>query len=410
MAGFEYQALNSQGKTVKGVIEGDTERAARSTLRDQGLTPLRVDPIHQRAAAATAGRETAGAFTLRRKLSSADLALVTRQFATLVRAGLTLEECLNVLVEQSESPRIKAVIAGIRGRVLEGRSLARSMHEFPDAFPDIYRAMIDAGEQTGKLAEVLERLADFAENREALRQKVVLAFIYPALVTIVAIGVISLLLIKVVPEVTRVFANTGQSLPWVTQVLIAVSGFLRASAVFWVAGFVGGLVLARIALRNEATRRRWHEFLLQLPVIGRLTRGINAARFSDTLGILTASGVPLLNALQSAVAVVTNLPMRAAVEETAKQVREGGSLARSLGKAKLFPPLVVHLIASGEATGRLDQMLTRAAEAQSRELEGWVRAFTALLEPLLILTMGLVVMFIVIAILLPIFEMNNLIK
>jgi len=284
------------------------------------------------------------------------------------------------------------------------------MAEFPEAFPDIYRAMIDAGEQTGKLAEVLERLADFAENREALRQKVVLAFIYPALVTLVAVGVISLLLVKVVPEVTRVFANTGQTLPWVTQVLIGISSFLRATSLFWMAGIGGGLVLARLALRNEATRRRWHELLLSLPITGRLTRGLNAARFSDTLGILTASGVPLLNALQSAVGVVTNLPMRAAVEETAKQVREGGSLARSLAKAKLFPPLVVHLIASGEATGQLDQMLIRAAEAQSRELEGWVKTFTALLEPLLILTMGLVVMFIVVAILLPIFEMNNLIK
>jgi len=409
MAGFEYQALNTQGRTVKGVVEGDTERAARSALRDQGLTPLRVEPIHQRATA-TPGTDGRTQFRLRRKLSSSDLALVTRQFATLVRAGLTLEECLNVLVEQSESNRIKTVIAGVRGRVLEGRSLARGMAEFPEAFPDIYRAMIDAGEQTGKLAEVLERLADFAENREALRQKVVLAFIYPALVTLVAIGVISLLLIKVVPEVTRVFANTGQSLPWVTQVLISVSSFLRASSMVWVAGMAGALIIARLALRNEATRRRWHEFLLKLPVVGRLTRGINAARFSDTLGILTASGVPLLNALQSAVEVVSNLPMRAAVEETAKQVREGGSLSRSLAKAKLFPPLVVHLIASGEATGRLDEMLTRAAEAQSRELEGWVKTFTALLEPLLILTMGLVVMFIVIAILLPIFEMNNLIK
>jgi len=409
MAGYEYQALDAQGRTLKGVIEGDTERTVRAALRDQGLTPLKVEPIHARAAA-TAGGSTAGQFALRRKLSSGDLALLTRQFATLVRAGLTLEECLNVLVEQSESARIKAVIAGVRGRVLEGQSLARGMAEFPEAFPDIYRAMIDAGEQTGKLAEVLERLADYAENREALRQKLVLAFIYPALVTLVAVAVISLLLIKVVPEVTRVFANTGQTLPLVTQVLIAVSGFFRASALYWLAGIAGALVLARLALRNEATRRRWHEFLLGLPVIGRLTRGLNAARFSDTLGILTASGVPLLNALQSAVAVVTNLPMRAAVEDTAKQVREGGTLSRSLAKAKLFPPLVVHLIASGEATGRLDQMLTRAAQAQSRELEGWVRTFTALLEPLLILAMGLIVMFIVVAILLPIFEMNNLIK
>lgn len=409
MAGYEYQALDAQGRTIKGVIEGDTERTVRAALRDQGLTPLQVDAIQTRDDAA-AGGATPGTFAVRRKLSSSDLALVTRQFATLVRAGLTLEECLNVLVEQSESARIKTVIAGVRGRLLEGQSLARSMAAFPEAFPDIYRAMVDSGEQSGKLAEVLERLADYAENREALRQKVVLAFIYPALVTVVAVAVISLLLVKVVPEVTRVFANTGQTLPLVTQILIGISAFLRATALYWLIGIVGGLVAARLALRNEATRRRWHEFLLTLPVIGRLTRGLNAARFSDTLGILTASGVPLLNALQSAVAVVGNLPMRAAVEETVKQVREGGSLSRSLGKTKLFPPLVVHLIASGEATGRLDQMLIRAAETQARELEGWVKTLTALLEPLLILTMGLIVMFIVIAILLPIFEMNNLLR
>jgi general secretion pathway protein F len=409
MAGYEYQALDAQGRTIKGVLEGDAERAVRAALRERGLTPLKVEPIHA-ASEGTASGESRRGFALRRRLSSGDLALLTRQFATLVRAGLTLEECLNVLIEQSESARIRTIVAGVRGRVLEGQSLARSLTSFPDAFPELFRAMIDAGEQTGKLAEVLERLADYAENREALRQKVMLAFIYPVLVTIVAIGVISLLLIKVVPEVTRVFTNTGQALPMVTRVLIAVSDFFRASAAFWFGGVAAALVAGRLALRNEATRRRWHGWMLGMPVIGRLTRGVNAARFSDTLGILTASGVPLLNALQSAVAVVNNLPMRDAVEETARQVREGGSLSRALGKTKLFPPLVVHLIASGEATGRLDQMLTRAAEAQSRELEGWVRTFTALLEPLLILVMGLAVMFIVVAILLPIFEMNQLIK
>jgi general secretion pathway protein F len=410
MAGFEYQALDANGRTVKGVLEGDGERQVRAALRDKGLTPLKVEPIHTRTAAAAASGEAPRAFALRRRLSSGELALVTRQFATLIRAGLTIEDCLNVLIEQSETARVRTVLAGVRGRLLEGQSLHRSLAAFPDAFPEIYRAMVDSGEQSGKLGEVLERLADYSENREALRQKVLLAFIYPALVTIVAIGVISLLLVYVVPQVTRVFANTGQTLPWVTRVLIVISDFMRASAWLWVVGIAGGLIAAKLALRNEATRRRWHELLLKLPMIGRITRGLSAARFSDTLGILTASGVPLLNALQSSVAVISNLPMRAAVEDTVRQVREGGSLARSLGKAKLFPPLVIHLIASGEASGKLDQMLARAAEAQSRELEGWVRTLTALLEPLLILAMGLVVLFIVIAILLPIFEMNQLIK
>ena len=227
---------------------------------------------------------------------------------------------------------------------------------------------------------------------------------------IVAIGVISLLLIYVVPQVTRVFANTGQTLPWATQALIAISNFMRASVWVWVVGIFAGVIGARVALRSKEVRMRWHHFILRMPVVGRLSRGVNAARFADTLGILTASGVPLLNALQSAVPVINNLPMRAAVDDAVRQVREGASLSRSLGKAKLFPPLVIHLIASGEASGRLDSMLQRAADAQSRELEGWVKTLTALLEPVLILTMGLVVLFIVVAILLPIFEMNQLIK
>ena len=406
MAGFEYQALDARGRAVKGVIDGDAERQVRGLLRDRGLTPLAVNPIHEQPTAGAPGQRRFA----RRGISGTELALLTRQFATLVRAGLTLEECLNALIEQSESARSRHVLAGVRGRMLEGQSLARSMAAFPQAFPDIYRVMIDAGEQSGRLIEVLERLADYTETRQALRQKVLLAFIYPALVTLVAITVVGLLLVYVVPQVTRVFTNTGQELPMVTRALIAMSDAARATGLFWLIGLFGLTVGGVIALRNPAVRFRWHRQLLRLPVVGRLIRGINAARFADTLGILTASGIPLLPALQSAVPVVNNLPMRAAVEDALKQVREGGSLSRSLGKTKLFPPLVVHLIASGEASGRLDAMLQRAAEAQARELENWVKALTALLEPVLILVMGTIVLFIVIAILLPIFEMNQLIK
>jgi general secretion pathway protein F len=405
MAGYEYLALDTSGKTVKGVIEGDAERQVRSALRERGLVPLRVDAIET--------REEPGpsrGFTIRRNVSGGELALLTRHFATLIRAGLTIEECLNVMVEQSESARARKVLAGVRGRVLEGQSLARALAAFPGTFPDIYRAMVDAGEQSGKLSEVLERLADYTENRQALRSKVLLAFIYPALVSFVAIGVVTLLLVYVVPQVTRVFANTGQTLPLVTRVLIAMSDFARDTGLFVLAAIAAGVTVFALALRNRETRFRWHGLLLRMPMVGRLLRGLNAARFADTLGILTTSGVPLLNALQSAVPVVTSLPMRAAVEETLKQVREGGSLSRALARTRLFPPLVTHLIASGEASGRLDSMLQRAAEAQARELENWVRTLTALLEPLLILVMGLIVLFIVIAILLPIFEMNQLIK
>lgn len=407
MAGYEYQALDATGRAIKGVIDGDAERHVRALLRERGLTPLQVSAIRDQPAAGTPGRSR---WIGPRGISGNELSLLTRQFATLVRAGLTLEECLNALIEQTESARSRHVLAGVRGRMLEGQPLARSMAAFPQAFPDIYRVMIDAGEQSGRLVEVLERLADYTENRQALRQKVMLAFIYPALVTIVAVAVVSLLLIHVVPQVTRVFANTGQTLPLVTRALIAISDAARATGIVWVVVLVVGLFGGMLALRNPAMRLRWHHFLLRTPVVGRLLRGINAARFADTLGILTASGIPLLTALQSAVPVVNNLPMRAAVEDALRQVREGGSLSRSLGKTRLFPPLVVHLIASGEASGRLDAMLARAAEAQSRELENWVKALTALLEPALILVMGVIVLFIVVAILLPIFEMNQFIK
>lgn len=404
MAAFEYEALDARGHTVKGVMEGDAERQVRGGLRERGLTPLRVSAIRQGAK----GRRRS--FGPRRGLSSAELSLVTRQFATLVRAGLTIEESLNALIEQAETARSRAVLAGVRARVLEGQSLARALTTFPDEFPDLYRHMVDAGEQSGKLDMVLERLADYTEQRQALQQKVLLAFIYPALVTFVAILVVTGLLVYVVPQVTRVFTNTGQTLPLVTRILIAISDFVRATGIWVFFGLVAAGFAARAALKQRRLRARWHGFVLRLPIIGRLVRGLNAARLTSTLGILTNSGIPLLSSLQYGVHVVSNLPMRAAVEDALRQVREGGSLSRALGKAKLFPPLVVHLIESGEASGKLDVMLARAAEAQTRQLESWVAALTALLEPVLILAMGAIVLFIVLAILLPIFDMNQLIK
>lgn len=406
MAAFEYQALDPKGHSVKGVLEGDAERQVRATLREKGLTPLRVDVIDRRADA----KHSRWSFSIRRGISSSELALITRQFSTLIHAGLTIEQCLNALIEQVESARARAVLAGVRTRVLEGQSLARGLAMFPESFPDIYRSMVDAGEQSGRLDEVLSRLADYTENRQNLQQKVLLAFIYPALVTLVASAVVIGLLVYVVPQVTRVFENTGQALPLITVVLISISDFVRTGGWWWLSIGLMTIIVLRLALREPHLRLRWHYLLLRLPLVGRLLRGTNAARLSSTLGILTTSGIPLLNAMQSAVQTVTNLPMRAAVEDALRQVREGGSLSRALGKTRLFPPMVIHLIASGEATGKLDQMLERAAVAQTRELENWVRALTALLEPLLILAMGAIVLFIVLAILLPIFEMNQLIK
>jgi general secretion pathway protein F len=405
MSGFEYSALDTAGREKHGVIEADTERHARMLLRERGLAPLAVESIRESAERAGLRERWS-----RPSLSRKELALVTRQFSTLVRAGLTIEECLNVLIEQTESAGARRLFAGVRARVLEGQSLSRGISAFPSAFPQIYRAMIEAGEHSGKLGEVLDRLADYTEARERLRDNIVAAFIYPTIVMVLAFGIVTFLLVYIMPQMMRVFTNVGQTLPFATRALIAISDFVRSYGWITLAAAVAAVVAARLALRDEGLRTRWHRWLLGVPVVGRLIRGVNAARFADTLGILTTAGVPLLASLQSAGAVLTNLPMKGAVEEAVRRVREGAGLSGSLGTAKLFPPLVIHLIASGEATGRLDTMLARAAEAQSRELENWVRGLTALLEPLLLVTMGGMVLFIVVAILLPIFEMNTMVR
>jgi general secretion pathway protein F len=405
MSGFEYSALDTAGREKHGVIEADTERHARMLLRERGLAPLAVESIRESAERAGLRERWS-----RPSLSRKELALVTRQFSTLVRAGLTIEECLNVLIEQTESAGARRLFAGVRARVLEGQSLSRGISGFPSAFPQIYRAMIEAGEHSGKLGEVLDRLADYTEARERLRDNIVAAFIYPTIVMVLAFGIVTFLLVYIMPQMMRVFTNVGQTLPFATRALIAISDFVRSYGWITLAAAIAAVVAARLALRDEGLRTRWHRWLLGVPVVGRLIRGVNAARFADTLGILTTAGVPLLASLQSAGAVLTNLPMKGAVEEAVRRVREGAGLSGSLGTAKLFPPLVIHLIASGEATGRLDTMLARAAEAQSRELENWVRGLTALLEPLLLVTMGGMVLFIVVAILLPIFEMNTMVR
>ncbi|MHB1567268.1 MAG: type II secretion system inner membrane protein GspF [Acidiferrobacter sp.] len=403
MAAFEYEALDDRGRAIKGVMEGDAERRVRGVLRERGLIPVMVAPIAHEGGPRRS-------FSWQANLKPADLALLTRQFATLVRAGLPIEECLLALTEQSESGRTRNILAAVRTQVREGTSLAQALGGFPHSFPPLYRHLIEAGEQSGKLPLILERLADYTEQRQALTQKIWIAFLYPALVSVVAIAVVGGLLTYVVPQIAQVFVDSGAKLPWATRTLIAISHIARAGGLWWPLSLVAIAVSAHWALRDPQRRRRWQRLMLRLPLIGKLTRSLNATRLASTLGILTGSGIPLLSALETAAQVVTNIPMREAVEDARRQVREGGSLSRALGKARLFPPLVVHLIGSGEASGSLDTMLTRAAEAQSRELEGFVTALTSLIEPVLILVMGGMVLFIVLAILLPIFDMNSLIK
>ena len=331
MSGFEYSALEATGRETHGVIEADTERHARSLLRDRGLAPLTVEGITRSTAAHTGKRERFS----RPGLSRKGLALVTRQFATLIRAGLTIEEGLNVLIEQTESAGARTLFAAVRARVLEGQSLSHSLAEFPKAFPQIYRAMIEAGEHSGKLGDVLDRLADFTENRESLRNTILVAFIYPVIVMMLAFAIVTFLLVYIMPQMTRVFSSVGQALPLATRILISMSDFVRSYGVLTLAAAAVAVIAVRLLLRDQGLRSRWHRWLLRLPLVGRLIRGVNAARFADTLGILTTAGVPLLASLQSAAAVLTNLPMKGAVEEAVRRVREGAALSSSLSTRAL---------------------------------------------------------------------------
>jgi general secretion pathway protein F len=407
MGAFEYTALDTAGKARKGMLEGDTARQVRALLRERSLLPVTVTEV---AAQESREQRSSVAMSLFKRVSTADLALLTRQLATLVRAGLPLEEGLFAVSQQTEKPRVQSILLGVRARVMEGHPLAAGLGDFPRVFPEIYRATVAAGEQSGHLDAVLERLAEYTESREVLRQKVLGAMLYPIVLTIMCFTIVSVLLAYVVPKVVAVFENSRAKLPLMTRVLVAVSDFIRTLGPWVLLAMVVGAVLFWRWQRAPEARRRVQHTLLRLPLVGKLLRGFNTARFTRTLSILTASAVPVLDALRIAGEVVTNLPMRDAVTAATARVREGAPIGRSLAASKLFPPMTIHLISSGEASGQLESMLDRAALNQERELEGLVTALTGLLGPLLIVAMGLFVMGIVFAMLLPIFEMNSLIR
>ena len=405
MGAFEYTALDSGGRQHKGIIEGDTARHVRTLLRERALLPVTVTEVVEREA-----RRNAGSFSLLRRVSAADVALLTRQLATLVRAGLPLEEALLAVSQQTERPRVQSILIGVRARVMEGHALADGLADFPGVFPEIFRATVAAGEQSGHLDAVLERLADYTESREQTRQKVMGAMLYPIVLMLFSLVIVSGLLAYVVPKVVEVFENNRAQLPFATRVLVALSDGLRHYGIWLlIALLLGGVAFWRWS-RRDAPRRRVHRGMLRAPLLGRLVRGMNTARFTRTLSILTASAVPVLDALRIAGDVVTNLPMRDAVAEAAARVREGAPIGRSLAQSRLFPPMTIHLISSGESSGELEAMLERAAVNQERELDGLIGAMVGLLGPLLIVVMGVFVMGIVFAMLLPIFEMNSLIR
>lgn len=404
MPAYEYVAAGADGRQVKGVLDGDSPRQVRSQLRDQGLLPLEVNEVRRQEAGR--GRRLG----LRRSISANQLALMTRQLSTLVRAALPLEEALYATAQQTELPRLTSMLLAVRARVMEGHTLADGMAEFPQAFPEIYRSTVAAGEQSGRLDLVLERLADWTESRQELQQSLRSAMIYPIFLVVMSIGITIFLLATIVPTVVGVFEDLNQDLPALTVGLIALSDFIREWGLWLLAAVVaGGWAFAR-AMRAEAFRYRVHAALLRLPLFGRLIRGVNAARFARTLAILSGAGVPVLEALRIAGSTVLNLPMRAAVDAAAVRVREGAPIAKSLAASGLFPPMTIHLIGSGESSGRLPELLERAANAQEREMQSTISTVMGVLGPVLILVMGALVLVIVLAILLPIFNFNQMLR
>ena len=404
MPAFEYTALDASGKEKKGVLEGDTARQIRQQLREQKLTPLSV------AEGAKKAGNTRTGTTFRGGISTADLALVTRQLATLCSSGTPVEEALAAVSRQTEKQRIKTLLMSVRAKVLEGHSLADSLAEFPNVFPEIFRATVAAGEQSGHLDGVLERLADYNEERQTTQSSITKALIYPIGLIVMCILIVALLLAYVVPDVVAIFEDLDQELPLLTRIVLAMSDLVRTWGLAFLAAAITVIYLCKRALRREEVKYRVHSFLLRLPVFKRLIRSANSAQFSRTLSILASSGVPVLEALNIAADVLTNRPMRAAVRNAAVQVREGASLSRSLEKTGHFPPLMLHLIASGESSGRLSQMLEKAATHQERELNSAVAIFLGLFQPAIVMIMGGTVLLIVLAILTPIMQLNQLVE
>jgi general secretion pathway protein F len=403
---FSYEAVDATGASKKGVINADSARAARSDLRAQGLVPIAVDTI--------AGQLDEAGLTKRSAfgdhLSTIELALFTRQLASLLEASLPLEQALSALLEQAERTYMRDLVASIRSEVISGSSLSDALARHPRDFADIYRALVSSGEQIGQLTRVLSRLSDYIERRNALVSKVKLAFTYPAIVTVVAFMIVIFLLTYVVPQIVSVFANTKQKLPFLTTVMLAISDFVRSYG--WIVLLVV-IALAFVwhhALKNPAIRMRWHTWLLDAPLYGRFERSLNTSRFASTLAITTGSGVPILRALQTSRDTLTNVAMRAQVEEAANSVREGVGLARALSVHKHFPAMLIHMIRAGEVTGELPAMLERASNAQEQDLERRAMTMASLLEPALILAMGVVVLLIVLAVLMPIIEINQLVR
>ncbi|MGB3623595.1 type II secretion system protein GspF [Ketobacter sp. MCCC 1A13808] len=405
MPAFEYVVLDARGKQKKGVLEGDSARQVRQQLKEKGLVPLSVDTTSQKQDKDDNGKVSFS----RASISAGDLAVVTRQLATLLQAGLPLEEALKAVAKQQEKAKITSVMSAIRSKVVEGHTLASSLSEFPQSFPELYRATVDAGEHSGHLDLVLEQLAEYTEARYRTKKKVQGAMIYPLVLTAFAFLIVAGMLTFVVPKIVSVFADSGQELPTLTKVLIASSELLQNW--WWLMAIMatGAFYGFKRALKNEAFKYRFHAWMLRMPLLGKINRGLDASRVASTLSILSRSGVPLVEAMKISGQVAGNVCIRESVVLGADKLKEGSTLFAALDGSGYFPPMMMQMIASGENSGELESMLARAATNQERELEDLIDTIVALFEPLMLVVMGGVVMIIVLSIMMPILSMNSLV-
>jgi len=406
VAAFAYKAIASDGRNKSGVLEGDNARQVRQQLREKGLMPLSVEQVAERNNQANGGFSLA---LFKPSISASELALLTRQLATLVESALPIEEALLAVAEQCDKQRHKSMMMAVRSKVVEGHGLAVAMNEFPSVFDELYRAMVAAGEKSGHLDTVLNRLADYTEKRQQIKNSVTQALIYPIIMMVFAVGIVAALLTIVVPKIVGQFDQMGQELPLITQILIGTSEWVQNYGLLFLLLVVVLIIGFKQLLKQKPLRLRYHRFLLRLPMVGKVSRGLNTARFARTLSILTASAVPLLEAMRIASDVLENLHIKEQVAVASDNVKEGSSLRAALDKTKLFPPMMMHMIASGERSGELQQMLGRAADNQDREFETLIGVSLKLFEPILIVAMAGIVLFIVMAILQPILALNNMV-
>ncbi len=406
MPAFHYVAMTAQGEKRKGVIEAENAKQARQLLREKGLIPVETLPAHKKT-------DKISFFSKRnlfnRAIPTKEIALITRQLATLLAAGMPVEEVLSAVAEQTEKPRMKSLILSVRGKVLEGYSLANAMGDSPHAFSPLYCATVAAGEKSGHLDVVLQRLADYTEQQSEMKQKIKNALIYPSLMILVSVGILGFLLEYVVPKMVAVYSDTGQALPGITQVLIAISAGIQNYGIYMLIALVIAIYFFRRAMKNNmAFREKINRYCLRIPIFGNAIKIANTARFSRTFAILSSAGVSVLEAMTISSQLITNIPIRKAVEEATNHIREGANIHLALKQTHYFPPMSVHLIASGEASGQLEAMLERAANNQDNDIKQLIDTTLTLFEPAIILIMGAIVLFIVLAILLPIFQLDQM--